>query len=425
MIVRISVDSLLARFVMGAITLATFGVLVFAALWFVIVGRLTDERLSIPYEELKVGLQYFPNSPRLHYRIAAAEMQGANRDLLSAESHIRRAITLLPLEYTFHLLLGSILEGQGNREAAEAAYREALRLAPSYIEVHWRLANNLVRQGKINESLEYFRHATSRNLGLLPNAYDLIWNVSNGSIEAITSITSAAPKAQLTLAEFLVKQAKFTEVATLYRRIDREARRVEAESTATIITALIAANQIPLARELWGDVMGGEEGKPPPLLWNGGFETEINPVFAQFDWMLKDNDYARVALDPQNPRSGSQSLRIAFMGKDTARIDGEIKQLLLVKPGKRYRLEYQYKIRELITPMGPRIAVTDQAAQTVVAATEPLPEGTHAWQQGSLEFTAPANATAVVIQIQRIPKYSYDDPTRGYVWFDDFVLKEM
>lgn len=424
MIVHFSVESLLARTMAGLIALTVAGVLLFAAIWYVSIGTLTDERITLPRDLLDAGLHYFPDSPRLHARLAEAERQGAERDLTKAETHIRRAITLLPKEYTFHLLLGSLLEAQGHRENAEGAYREALRLAPNYLEVHWRLANNLVRQGKVQDALEHFRYATSRNLGLLPNAYDLIWNVSNGSIEAITNITGPAPKAQLALSDFLVKQGKFTQAASIYRHIDRPARRTEPESAA-IITALVTANQIPLARELWGEIMGEENGKPQPLIWNGSFEQEINPLFAQFDWTVKDNNYARVAIDPQNAHTGSQSLGIAFLGKDTARIDGEIKQLVMVKPGKHYRLEYQYKIRELRTPMGPRLAVTDSSSQTVLAASEPLPEGTHTWQAASVEFTVPANSFAVLVQVQRIPKYSYDDPTRGFVWFDDFVLKEI
>jgi tetratricopeptide (TPR) repeat protein len=423
MIVHFSVESLLTRFMAGLITLAIFGGLVFSAIWYVIIGTLTDDRIPIPREVLQAGVHYFPDSPRLHARLAEAHMQGVERDLAQAELHIRRAITLLPKEYTYRLLLGAILEAQGSRAEAESAYREALRLAPNYLDVHWRLANNLVRQGKVNESLEYFRYAASHNLGLLPNAYDLIWNLSGGSIEAVTTITGAEPKAQLALAEFLVKQAKFTEGANIYRRLERETRRTEPES-ATILNALIAANQIGLARELWGEIKSEENNQAQPLVWNGSFENDINPLLAQFDWILKDNNYARVAIDPQNAHTGTQSLGIAFLGKDTARLDDEIKQLVQVKPGQRYRLEYQYKVRELITPMGPRVVLIEPGSQGVLAASEPLPEGTHSWQQGSLEFTAPPTSAAVSLQVQRIPKYSYDDPTRGYVWFDDFVLKE-
>jgi hypothetical protein len=424
MIVQFSVTSLSARLLAGLLALAVFGALVFAAVWYVTLGTLTDDRVAIPREVLEAGLHYFPASPRLHARLAATEMEAIERDLSKAETHIRRAIALLPGEYSYRLSLGAILEAQGNREAAEQAYREALTLAPNYLEVHWRLANNLVRQGKVNDSLEYFRYATGRNLSLLPNAYDLIWNVSNGQIEAVTGITSAAPKAQLLLADFLVKQAKFTEAAQVYRRIERPARQTEIES-AVILNTLIEVQQVPLARELWSDLLPDNNGKPQPLITNGSFEQEINPTFAQFDWSLKDNDYARVAIDPQTARTGSRSLRVAFLGKDTARVDGEIKQLLLLKPGKRYRLEYQYKIRELTTPMGPRVALIEPTSQTALVASEPLPEGSHAWQAMSLEFTAPPNTAAVWLQIQRIPKYSYDDPTRGYIWFDDFVLKEL
>jgi tetratricopeptide (TPR) repeat protein len=424
MIVQFSVDSLLAKFITALITLGLFAILIFAAMWYLVVGTLSDDRITISRDVMRAGVQYFPDSPRLHARVAEVEMRAIDRDLPRAESHIRRAIELLPEEYTYRMLLGDILEAQGNRAEAEGSYREALRLAPNYLEVHWRLANNLVRQGKVNESLPHFRHAASRNLNLLPNAYDLIWNVSNGNLEAVTAITHDVPKAQLILAEFLVRQARFTEAANIYRRVKRSERRDEPESAA-IITALIAAKEVPMARELWGEMISEEGGNPQPLIWNGSFESTIIPAFSQFDWALKDNDYARVAIDPQTARNGKQALRVAFLGKDTARIDGEIKQLLLVKPGKRYRLEVHYKIRDLITPMGPRVAITDQSSQAVIAASDPLPEGTHAWQQLSFEFMTPANASAVWLQIQRIPKYSYDDPTRGYVWFDDFVLKEQ
>jgi len=33
--------------------------------------------------------------------------------------------------------------------------------------------------------------------------------------------------------------------------------------------------------------------------------------------------------------------------------------------------------------------------------------------------------SAVLISIKRKPKFSYDEPTRGTVWFDDFSLKEQ
>lgn len=424
MIVNFSLESLFAKFVAGLLTLALFGVLVCAALWYLVIGTLSDERIAVPPDVLNASTQYFPNSPRLQARLAAAEMQGVDRDLAKAEAHIRQAIALLPGEYNYRLLLASILEAQGNREEAEKSYRDSLALAPNYLEVHWRLANNLVRQGKVKESLDHFRYATGKNLGLLPNAYDLIWNVSGGSIEAINSITDAAPRAQILLAHFLAKQAKFSEAAKTFRQIDRKARKIETE-TPPLINELIAANQLPLARDLWSDTLSDTPNQPQPLIWNGSLEQEINAALPQFDWIFQDSEYARVTIDPQTARTGTSSLRVYFLGKDTARVSGTIKQILLLNPGKRYRLECYYKTRDLISPMGPRVVITDLTSQTVIAGTDPLPEGTQPWQPIGFEFVAPANLPAALIQIQRIPKYSYDEPTRGYIWFDDFILKEQ
>lgn len=425
MILQFSLHTLSAKFSAALISLALFVVLLFCAAWYTVTYGLTDDRIPIPLSVLYAGANYLPNSPRIHARIAAGEMQGISRDLNKAESHVRQAIELMPREYTYHLMLASILESQGNKEDAEKSYREALALAPNYIEVNWRLANNLLRQNKIQDSLDYFRFATNKNLSVLPNCYDLIWSVSNGDISALAGITNSSARAQLMLAQYLIRQSKFNEAATIFRRIDRDARRTETESSA-IINELVNANQLPLARELWGELLTTDSTIPQPIIWNGSFENSISPSLAQFDWVLKDNTFARAVIDPQEGKTGANSLRIYFLGKDTARIDGEIKQILMLKSGKRYRLEYQYKTRDLTTPMGPRVAITDLNSKNIIAASEPIPEGTHSgWQLVSFEFTAPASSGALLLQIQRIPKNGYDEPSKGNVWFDDFTLKEL
>jgi tetratricopeptide (TPR) repeat protein len=425
MILQFALNTIPAKFAAALISLALFVVLLFCAGWYTITYGLTDDRLPIPLSSLYAGANYLPNSPRIHARIAASEMQGISRDLTKAESHIRQALELTPNEYNYHLMLASILESQGNKEAAEKSYREALALAPSYIDVNWRLANNLLRQNKIKESLDYFRVATNKNLSVLPNCYDLIWSVSNGDIPALTGITNSSPKAQLMLAQYLARQSKFNEAAAIFRSVDREASRAEPES-AFIINELVNTRQLVLARELWGELLTIDATKPQPIIWNGSFESPISTSLGQFDWAIKDSTFARIVIDPQEGKTGGNSLRIYFLGKDTSRIDGEIKQTLMLKPGKHYRLDCQYKIRDLTTPMGPRIVITDVGSKNIIAGSEVIPEGSHAsWQPIGFEFTAPASSGAVLLQIQRIPQSGYDEPSRGYLWFDDFTLKEL
>ncbi|HYE73933.1 MAG TPA: tetratricopeptide repeat protein [Blastocatellia bacterium] len=420
---NLSLKTFKAKLLTALITLVVCALLVIGAVWYLVISTLSDDRIPIPHNVLVAAVQYFPNSPRLQARLAATEFTSPERDLDKAEAHAREAVRLLPNEYSYRLMLASILEAKGDRDAAEQSYRDALRLAPNFAEVHWRLANVLVRQGKAKESLDHFRVAAASNTTLLPGIYDLIWNLSNGSIEDITYVTGKTPKAQIALAQFLLSKNKVSEAANVYSSVDRTARREDPDS-AGFLTQLAAIDHLEVARDLWLKVVT-DKPENAPNIWNGSFEVDILPRLTQFDWQLSGNDFARVAIDPSVGRSGSRSLRVMFSGRDTTRLYDQIKQLVLVKPGVKYRLECYYKTRELRTPEGPTLAVMDRNFQTQIAASTSVPEGTNDWQQLSLEFTAPANAKAVQVSFQRIPKYAFDNPTQGIVWLDDFSLKEQ
>jgi Tfp pilus assembly protein PilF len=423
MTLNLSLKTWAAKAAAAAVTLAVSGLLVAAALWYVVIATLSDDRIAVPREVLAAAADYFPSSPRLHARVAAVEFYGGERDLAKAEHHAREAVRLLPNEYTFRLLLAAILEAKGDRDAAEQSYREAHRLAPNYAEVNWRLANVLARQGKAKESLDHFRTAAASNVGYLPSAYDLLWNLSPGSVADLHHITGPSAQAQLALAQFLLGKGRADEAMAVYSRLDREARRGEEES-ARFLNQMVEADRLEDARKLWLRLVT-DKPEEAPVIWNGSLENDITPALAQFDWQLASSDYARVGVDPSVGRTGSRSLGVVFTGRDTTKLTDQVKQLVLVKPGAKYRLELHYKTRELLTPMGPRVVVLDRSFQNVLAASDNLPEGSRDWQPVSLEFTAPPSAKAVYVAFQRIPKYDYDNPTRGVVWLDDFTLKEQ
>jgi hypothetical protein len=47
------------------------------------------------------------------------------------------------------------------------------------------------------------------------------------------------------------------------------------------------------------------------------------------------------------------------------------------------------------------------------------------WQKLVVSFVAPADLSLATLAIVRTPRFSYDDPTSGIVWFDDFSLVEQ
>lgn len=425
MVIEFNLKNMAAKLLVVALALAAFALLVALIVSRFIVGTLSDDHFVYGRETLATPLEYFPNSARLNAKLAEAELLESDRDLARAEQLAHRAISLSPFNYRYQLTLASIKEAQGDRATAENALRAALVLAPNDRNVHWRLANVLLRQGKLAASVDEFRIVVDADLHFLPMTLDLVWRASRGSVEAIEAVAGNDAKARLPLAQFLVRQSKFAEAANVFRSIDRNARLASMES-AGLLNSLIAADNLALARDLWASLIAAD-GNPAQLVWNGGFESDILKNFSQFDWTLGRSEYARLTIDTSRPHSGARSLKIEFLGRDTTELKDEFRQLAIVRPGTRYRVECYVKSENLVTPDGPRLVVTDKGS-TWIAQSDPVAAGSNDWRQLSVEFVAPKVAdasSAVYISIKRKSKYGYDEPTRGAIWLDDFTMVEI
>jgi len=218
---------------------------------------------------------------------------------------------------------------------------------------------------------------------------------------------------------------RIPDAITIFGGIDRTSL-IDLPESPPFIDSLVSQGHFEEARGLWVGLVSGayaQPGHPLTLIWNGSFESDISKSLAQFDWRITRNEYAVTSIDSSIARSGSRSLRIDFTGRDTTTLDGQVKQIVVVKPGSHYRLECYARTENLDTPEGPRVVVTDLASSEIVSS-DPIPAGTSDWRAIAIDFTAPVSARVVVIAIKRVPKFSYDNPTRGAVWFDDFVLDE-
>lgn len=387
-----------------------------------VAGMLVDERVDVPRQQLAAGLRYAPTSSRLLARLAETELAEGDADLAACEAHARRAANLSPWDYRHQLLLASIEEAKGDRAAAEQYLRAARALAPRYTEVHWQIANLLVRQGRVAPSLAEFRQATAADRSLLPATFDLLWHASGHKVSALTAATPADAPSQLALAQFLFKQSAVAEAAQVFRGIDVDERRALPESAA-LLDGFIARGNVDLARSLWAEMVSPNQTMPP--VWNGSFEADIAANLTHFDWAIHQSDYLRTAIDASTAHGGGRSLRLEFTGRDTLRLDGEIKQLVVVRPQARYRLEFYVKARDFVSPEGPRFVVAHSRTGIEVAASAPIAEGAYDWQRVTLEFVAPADWGGLLLSIKRVPKFSYDEPTRGTLWLDDFSLTEL
>ena len=432
-----------------------------------IVSSLSDSRSPVSTAALETATGYFPTSARLNARLAEAAISDPMRDLGLASREIDRATRLSPNDYRLRVVLASVDESKQDLMGAEKALRDAAALAPSNIDVRWRLANVLLRAGKISDSLVEFRTAVSGEQSLMPITLDLLWRVTGGDLSSLQAVTPANSASSMALACFLLKQGRAGDAARIFEGIDRGSR-VAATSSSEFINRLISSGELGQARRLWIDTASSssdsaEHGASALLVWNGGFESDPIPGLAQFEWNLSDSNYVAIGLDKETAHQGSRSLRVEFMGKDTTRLDGEIKQRLVLEAGRHYRVEYYVKTRSLVTSEGPRVALGWEGDPGWVPAGPAISAGTEDWRKMEFEFVAPikgdmapsSNLTGglrknirgraatiggegaragwqswgepipVTVKLIRIPKYSYDDPMRGTIWFDDFTINEI
>jgi tetratricopeptide (TPR) repeat protein len=443
MVIEIRARNPIARAIICVAAILAFALMLPTGLHRFVVGTLADVRLE--YQEaaddlqaqnspridsatLAEGLERYPDSSRLQYRLAEAEFLGHEQDQAVMEAHAIKAVSLSPYDYKPRELLASIQEARGDRLAAEKSLRAAVALAPNYVDTHWRLANLLLRTGNLDESGDEFQKAITEGSSLLPITLELLWRSSKGDAARLRPLIND-DQARIEFAEFLLNHQRVDEAVDVFGHIDRSTK-LSSARTSGFLTALITAGDFEFAKKAWigliGDNTGGEA--QDSVIWNGGFESDILVNYTQFDWTVAPTDYAKLSIDSGTAHSGKRSLRIDFAGRDTTKLDSEIKQVIVARPATAYRLQWYVKTEALATPEGPRVEISIAPGGQIVTLSSPVGSGSTDWHQMTVDFvspTAPTGSVALYLKIVRKPEFSYDDPTQGTVWFDDFTSKEL
>ncbi len=426
MTVTIKLNGLIGRILLASaiLLLGIFSVAVIFSHF--TVRAVADRRISPDGEALGLAATRLPNSARVQFRLAEAIIIAATADtqrLSEAITHAELAANLSPWNYRNWRLLAVAQESDGRMDEAEKSMLLAVRFAPNYFDVNWMLANLFLRRGKLDESLQPFRVATNARSELLPIAFDLLWQASNGDLTVLESLAGDNSKARLSLTRFLAEQTQTDAAISVFRGVESKAK-LNSPDAAAFVSSLINVGQSDIARRIWLETVSVEidPKESGNLIWNGGFEKDVLNEFNHFDWFIGLSDYARIGFDREISHAGARSLKVSFVGRDTTRMLGEIRQLVVLKPNARYRLECYAKAESLITPEGPRLAIL--GPNGVIVATEPVLADSTDWQHLSVDFVAPTELTTTKVSVVRIPRFSYDDPTKGIVWFDDFKLTE-
>jgi tetratricopeptide (TPR) repeat protein len=432
MIIKLDLHNLMSRVAMPAAALFCGVILAGLALTQFITSALADPQTQVDPVVIESAVNFYPNSARMQARMAARLIESGLDESLDYEHtaeravfHASRASKLAPWNYEIKILLAAAREMKGDLAGSEADLRAALALSSHHVNVRWRLANLLLRMGKLDQAIIEFRAVSESDPSRLRAALDLVRQASQGDLQAIEAVAGSNPNARLALAQYLLQQGQVDAAINVVNRLERQSLLGLPES-GQFLDSIILAGRVESAGKLWRDLFShGQDDGSPALIWNGSFETPIREGFPQFDWNLSGSRYARIAITAQTARIGRQSLRIAYQGQDTTKLDGEIRQLIPARPGARYRLTFYAKAENLVTPDGPQVVVAAYSTEKLIAASPTLDAGSYDWRPMTLNFVVPSDVRAVIVSVKQTPQYSYVDPTKGTVWLDDFVLTQQ
>lgn len=316
------------------------------------------------------------------------------------------------------LELGSARDESGDSTAALAAFDQAVRYAPYYAHTHWERGNLRLRMGLYADAVDDLQAAVASQKSLLPNFIDLAWGLARGDVDTVEQLVQANDdRSRLPLARFLAQKGKGKECLKVVSLLSQP---LSDENRRDLVSKLMAAKAFSDAFELWRT----DQTLRMPVVLNGGFELPLLLTNQGFGWNVVAKPEPRIVINDAEKLSGSKSLLVQFGGewKDTNAL---ISQTIVVEPGKRYRISFGIKTKELVTGAPPIIAVKDAGNHQGLGHSVPFPTPSINWQTMTFEFTALPTTQAVLLEFMRVTNSCNPCPIFGTVWLDDFLIEDI
>jgi tetratricopeptide (TPR) repeat protein len=382
----------------------------------------TLARNSDAIEASEFAASLSPGDPLARFRYASYlertfDPVAISRSLKEYEA----AVAASPHNFSYWLGLGQARERDGDRPAAESAYRQALALAPNYARTKWALGNNFVRQGHIDEGVELIRQAVDQDPAFAAPAVIAAMLAFDGDIKRVTEILGSSPMARAELAKYLVNESRFDEGIGVWSaaKFDGSVSRI-GEVGIAISAKLREAKRFRDAARVAG-TLHTDEGKRPAIgsITNGGFESGVATQNADpFDWQI-GQPYPIYGLSESQPKEGRYSLLVRFTTPSKLEM-ATVSRMVAVEPGTAYELLFAYR-SDVTSRAEFRWEVLSAADATRIAISEPLANKSD-WAEARMRFAVPPNSDGITIRLAREKCDSAICTLSGNLWFDNFRL---
>ena len=368
-------------------------------------------------EDPQRALRWSPRHPQA--LLALAEQQLAAGRLDAARATARRLLAVEPLEGRGFRVLAEVEAKQGHAARALALYTIAARRSPRDLRTRGWLTQHYLVAGDYPAALAQvdvlLRTSPRQGAILMPLLAQLA--ADPGFAGELAKVLARRPSWRGGLLATL-QQAKDPRGAEQVLSALRREGGLDATEFDEWIAYLIRQGRLGEAYGRWASTLD-LQGKPLPLVYNGGFEQPISS--RGFDWRL--SRIAGVSLDFVPDRSArGLAAHAAFRGRPVAQVN--LEQLLLVGPG-RYRFSARMRAEALRSERGLEWSLACIGQSEPLATTEPI-SGTFDWRTVDMEVNVPVTGCpGQSLRLRNPVPAGSIQQVSGALWFDDVVLQPL
>ncbi|HKG46144.1 MAG TPA: tetratricopeptide repeat protein [Pyrinomonadaceae bacterium] len=368
-----------------------------------------------------------PNDPLTHWRIGQVAQKTLPLDQQAAAiAEYEKAVSRSPNDYRFWMTLGTAQEQAGNSAKAELALKRAVELAPAYAYPRWYLGNLLLRNGRYEEAFAELRLASQADIELLPQLFNLVWEIYSKDPEALKNAVGQSAAARAHFGLYLLGRKRVDEGLRLWNGLSSEERRVNKDAGEKMIANLIMELRYHDALQVWNDISSDKFHMEIDRIFDGGFEEPV--AYAPdtiFGWQVRGAPQMHIGIDPNKSHNGERSLRLVFQVRTNLQ-ELNASQLIAVQPNKEYEFECYVATDKVETGSAPQIQILDANTGEVLGTSAMAPSGTTDWNRNGFNFKTSDKTRAVMLKIVRHTCSTEETPICplfGSVWYDDFSLK--